>query len=80
MHFLFSTLPHTSCFPGLGDLSLPCAEVSAPGQALPADPPPPAHPSTGQQKQAAEKVALSRKPGQSDSEQGLPTNPAGSFS
>lgn len=75
MHFLSSTLPHTSCFPGLGDLSLSCAKASTPGQAQPAEPP-----STGQQKQAAERAALSSKPGESDSEQGLPTNPAGSFS
>ena len=48
MHFLSSTLPHTSCFPGFGDLSLPCAKTSVPGQALPPDPP-----SAGQQKRAA---------------------------
>lgn len=48
MHFLSSPLPHTSCFPGFGDLSSPSAKTSIPDQALPPDPP-----SIGQQKRAA---------------------------
>lgn len=38
MGFLSSSLPHTSCFPGLGGFELALCKASAPGQALPADP------------------------------------------